>query len=99
MTTNDETARAIALLEATHEFPCDYPITIIVRNEPKIVAEVRASAEDTLPTPLPDSACEVVPSSGGKYASIRLRVPCEDAAAVLALYARVRRVTGVIQML
>ena len=89
----------IELLEATHTFPCDYPITVIIRNEPAIVADVRAAVEEGLPEPLPDSSWEAVPSRGGKYLSLRFRIPCADAPAVLTLYARVKGRTGVMQVL
>jgi putative lipoic acid-binding regulatory protein len=95
----DERARAIALLEATHQFPVEYDVSVIARNEQEIVAAVRAAVEHGLPAPLADDAYQTVPSSGGKYSSHRFRVPCSGAEDVLALYARIRAVEGVITVL
>ncbi len=87
----EETARAIALLEATHQFPVAYDLSVITVSDEAVVAEVHAVVGV--------DAYQTVPSSGGKYVSQRFRVPCEAAADVLALHARIRRVTGVITVI
>jgi putative lipoic acid-binding regulatory protein len=93
--TDDARARAIALLEATHQFPTRYPVSIICLNTDDVVAEVRAAVEEGQPGPLPDDAYETVMSKGGRYSSHRFQVPCQDAEAVLALHERLRRISGV----
>ena len=95
----DERARALALLEATHQFPVDYAVSIISVNVEAVIVEVRAAVEEGLEAPLPSEAYETVMSSGGRYASHRFRVPCRAAEDVLALYERVRRVKGVVTVL
>ena len=95
----EERARAIALLEATHQFPVDYPVSIIALNVDTVVAEVRAAVEEGLAEPLGDEAYQTVMSRGGRYSSHRFRVPCRAAEDVLALYARIRRVKGVVTVL
>jgi putative lipoic acid-binding regulatory protein len=96
---DERRAQALALLEATHKFPVEYDISIIALNVGEVVDEVRAAVEEGLDAPLGDDAYQTVPSRGGRYASHRFRVPVRAAEDVLALYARVRRVKGVITVL
>lgn len=91
--------KALALLEATHKFPVEYDVSIIALNVDTVVEDVRAAVEAGLPQPLPDDAYQTVPSKGGRYSSHRFRVPCQAAEDVLALYARIKRVKGVITVL
>jgi putative lipoic acid-binding regulatory protein len=91
----DPRARALALLEATHEFPVEYAVSIITVSEETVVAEVRAAVEFGLPEPLPEHAYETVLSGAGRYASHRFKVPVASAEEVLALYDRLRVIAGV----
>jgi len=91
--------RAIELLEANHDFPGDFTVSVIARNDSGIAEAVLAAAGADLPEPLTAAAHEAHPSSHGKYVSHRLRVPCASAEAVLVLYARLRAVAGVITIL
>jgi putative lipoic acid-binding regulatory protein len=98
-TSDEETARAVALLEATHQFPVVYSVSIIAVSSEEVGAAVRAAVEEGLPQPIADDGYQAVPSSGGKYASHRFKVPCQTPAEVLALYRRVRQVKGVVTVL
>jgi putative lipoic acid-binding regulatory protein len=98
-TTDDETARAVALLEATHQFPVLYSVSVIAVSSDEVVAAVRAAVEHGLAEPIGEEDYQSVPSSGGKYASHRFKVPCQTPADVLALYRRVRQVKGVVTVL
>ena len=90
--------RAIELLEANHVFPGDYSVSVIATNDDAVEQAILAAAE--VPgTPPRKPTHEVRPSAQGKYVSHRLTVRCEDAEEVLALYARLRAVTGVITVL
>ena len=91
----DPRARALALLEATHQFPVDYSVSVITVTEEIVVAEVRAAVEVGLSGPLPDDAYETVLSGGGRYVSHRFRVRVASAEEVLALYERLRQIEGV----
>ena len=91
--------RAIELLEAEHDFPGDFSVAVIARNEEDVSAAVLAAAAEGLGAPLGDEAHERHPSAHGKYVSHRLKVPCASAEAVLGLYARLRAVDGVITIL
>lgn len=93
--TDEERAAAIALLEQTHQFPVEYPISVIAIQVETVVAEVRAAVEHGLESPLADDAYEVVMSSRGRYASHRFRVLCRTPEDVLALKDRLRRIEGV----
>ena len=91
--------RALELLRATHQFPVEYHLSVITVHEETVFQHLRLAVEEGLPQPIADSAYERVASSGGKYASHRFRVPCATAEEVLDLYARVRTVTGVMNVL
>jgi putative lipoic acid-binding regulatory protein len=91
--------RAIELLEAEHDFPGDFSVAVIARNEENVAAAVLAAAAEGLGGPLGEGAHEQRPSAHGKYVSHRLKVPCATAEAVLGLYARLRAVDGVITIM
>jgi putative lipoic acid-binding regulatory protein len=95
----DDRARAIALLEAAHQFPVLYPLSVITRNVESVVAEMRAAAAHGQTTAVPGEDYQSVLSSGGRFRSHRFAVPCECAADVLALFDRLRRVEGVVKVL
>jgi putative lipoic acid-binding regulatory protein len=95
----EERGRAIALLEANHEFPTDYGLSVIARNGDDIAALVVAAAFEDAPDERPANAHEMRPSSGGKYVSHRLTIRCADAEQVLRVYARLRAIDGVVTIL
>jgi putative lipoic acid-binding regulatory protein len=95
----EERRRAIELLEAQHVFPGSFSVSVIARNDEDVAAAVLAAAAVGLDGPLGAEAHERLPSAHGKYVSHRLKVPCASAEAVLALYARLRAVDGVITIL
>ena len=89
----DARQRALVLLEATHQFPCDYAITVIAFNREAVTAAVRTAAARG-----DDGSVrhEVRPSSAGKYLSHRLAVRVSVADEVLDLYARLKAIDGVV---
>jgi len=91
--------RAIELLEANHDFPGDFTVSVIARNDDVVAEAVLAATAAGLNEPLGDAAHERHPSAHGKYVSHRLKGPCASAEAVLVLYARLRAVEGVITIL
>jgi putative lipoic acid-binding regulatory protein len=95
----DDEKRTIELLEANHSFPGDYPLVVIAHNADQITAAICASVAEELGAPVDDQARESRPSSGGKYLSHRLSVRCQEAADVVRLYARLRRVDGVVTVM
>jgi putative lipoic acid-binding regulatory protein len=87
--------RALALLEATHAFPCDYTLTVIAFKGEPITEAVKAAVASGAP----DVGHEVIESKAGKYLSHRFAVKATGAAHVLEIYARVRTVDGVVTIL
>jgi putative lipoic acid-binding regulatory protein len=108
---SDDQQRTLALLEANHAFPGDYPLTVIARNDEAVTAAVLLAIQEVLRealgeglgeglgASLPETAREQRLSAGGKYVSHRLSVPCAAAIDVVRLYERVRRVDGVMTVL
>jgi len=88
-------ARARALLEATHRFPCEYALTVIAHNREAVTEAVMKAVLEGLET-AGEVGHEVRASRGGRYVSHRLSVPVQQAEEVLGLYARVRAVDGVV---
>lgn len=95
----EERDRAIALLEAAHQFPTEYELSVIAQSDEEVFAAVSAAVNHGLAAPLGAGAYEAVPSKGGKYTSHRFRVPCARPEDVLALYARLRAIKGVMTLL
>jgi putative lipoic acid-binding regulatory protein len=96
---DDDEKRSLDLLEANHTFPGDFHVTVIALNSDEVTAALVESVQEGLAEPLGDAARETRSSSGGKYLSHRMRVPCATAADVLRLYARIRGVQGVVTVL
>jgi putative lipoic acid-binding regulatory protein len=91
--------RAIDLLEANHQFPGPFSLSVIARNDEAVTAAVLAAASVGVDPAQVTDRHERKPSAGGKYVSHRLTVPAASAEAVLDLYARLRAVEGVITLL
>jgi putative lipoic acid-binding regulatory protein len=90
-----ERARALALLEATHQFPCQYTVTIIAFNTDPVTAAVKAAVAEAAS----DHEHHAIESKAGKYLSHRFAVKASGAAHVLEIYARVRTIEGVVTVL
>jgi putative lipoic acid-binding regulatory protein len=52
------------------EFPCEYPIKVILDNEPDAIAEVQSVARRF--DPRLEDKIKVLPSKKGNYVSVRL---------------------------
>lgn len=93
----DPRARAAALLEATHQFPCAYYLTVIALHDAgiteRLVEAVKRIDEES------HRPYSSQPSSGGKYVSHRFSVRVSGAHEVLALYEVVRTVEGVVTVM
>ena len=93
-------ARAVELLQATHQFPCAYSVTVIAFNREAVTTAVREAAYFGVPVPGErEGAYQSQESREGKYRSHRLAVQVSDAVSVLALYARLKSVDGVVTLL
>ncbi len=92
-------AAAIDLLEAHHRFPSEHVFRLIVRSDPADVAAVLASlAAFRGVADLADRVVEV-PSSGGKWLSLRITLACGSAGEVVDLYGHVATLPLVVRSL
>jgi putative lipoic acid-binding regulatory protein len=94
-TPEEERARALALLEATHQFPCDYALTVIAFNADHVTVAVKAAVIEGAA----EHSHQAIESKAGKYLSHRFAVKVTDAGHVLEIYARVRSVHGVLTIM
>ncbi len=108
-------ARALALLEATHQFPCHYEVTVIAFNQDTVTDAVRraAGAQGLAAGDPPEQGARAEGSADlrgaithqprssreGKYLSHRFAVHVMHAGEVLELYARLRVLEGVVTLL
>lgn len=95
----EQRAKAIALLEATHEFPVAYELSVIALSTDGVFALVRAAIEVGYAGPWPPAGYQAVASKAGRYTSHRFTIPCTSPEDVLDLYARLRAVEGVMTVL
>jgi putative lipoic acid-binding regulatory protein len=94
-----ERERLRAVLEATHVFPGPFYLSVITLNREATGLALGRAIESVCDLTIPDEAWERRSSSGGKYMSHRVTVQCRSADEVLALYAVVRTVDGVVTVL
>lgn len=86
---------ALRLLEQHHQFPGDYMFKVIGFAGAGFEDCVRQAAQSVL-GPLEDAALRSRPSRGGRYVSVTLEVEVAHAQEVLAIYAALRQVQGVV---
>lgn len=88
---------ALQLLEASHTFPSDHTFRVIVR--PPDVETVLASLAALCGLADLSGRVARVPSSGGRWLSLRVALPCESAARVLDIYAHLRTLPQIVRTL
>lgn len=86
------------LLDNTHTFPGSFVFKAIGRNDNVFVAEVVAIVRSELSLDI-DPPFRLQPSSHGNHVSITLTPEVESSAQVLAIYARIRTLDGLIMLL
>jgi hypothetical protein len=87
--TEAEEARLISLLDASHRWPSVYAFKFIVPAE-------RAKELEGL---VPEAhSVETRPSAGGKYLAYTFHCPMGSAREVLAIYARVKGIQGLVSL-
>jgi putative lipoic acid-binding regulatory protein len=89
------TAEALKLLEEHHQFPGPYTFKVIGAWEDQFVNAVKEAAVGVLEK-ASDCRLSTRPSSKGRYVSISLETQMRDSAQVLAMYAALRKVEGVV---
>jgi len=88
----EEERQELELIEAVYEFPGDFSLSVIARNEQSVVDAVIAAATAEGRTL---RSHQRQASSGGKYVSHRLEVRVASATEAHALRARLRAIDGV----
>jgi len=91
-------AEAVALLERHHSFPGPYMFKVIGFEAPSYVDDVRRAVEGVLGPLGEEGQVRCRPSSGGKYVAVTLEVLVRDSGQVLAVYAALRGVSGVVAL-
>ncbi len=91
------TQEALRLLERFHQFPGDYMFKVIGFGGQEFTAAVDQAAETVLGPPR-DSQRRLSsrPSRGGRYTAVTLETKVSDAQQVLAIYAALKQVQGVV---
>lgn len=89
---------SIELLESTHRFPGPYMFKVIGRVENGFTARVVAAVREELAGTV-DPPFRVRESAGGRHVSVTLEPRVETAQQVLAIYDRVRKLTGLVLLL
>lgn len=91
------TGEALKLLEEHHQFPGPYTFKVIGYADEDFEREVRQTASGVLS---PEAECQVSArlSSGGRYVSLSVEACMKDSAQVLAMYAALKKIEGVVML-
>ncbi|RJX30638.1 MAG: DUF493 domain-containing protein [Desulfarculus sp.] len=87
-------AETLALLMEHHRFPGPYMFKIIGFDDNGFLQRVRLAAEEVLGPLNEDSQVRSRPSAGHKYLAVTLDVEVDSPDQVLAVYAGLRRLEG-----
>ncbi len=89
---------AIELLENTHHFPCPYMFKVIGRAENGFVGRVVAAVREALDGPV-DPPYHVRETAGGRHVAVTLEPTVQTVDQVLAVYRRIRNMSGLVMLL
>jgi putative lipoic acid-binding regulatory protein len=92
-----DTLPAIALLESTHTFPGPYTFKVIGRAERGFVARAIAAVRDELAEPT-DPPYRVRETASGRHVAVTVEPQIQTAHQVLAVYRRLRLMTGLVML-
>lgn len=90
-----ERTQSIELLNATHDFPCDFTVKVIGNAEGDFVQRVLESVEEipAIPTPVRYTTRS---TPNGRHVSITLEPYIKSAEHVLLVYEQIKSVVGVV---
>lgn len=88
----------IDLLESNHTFPGTFQIKAIGRTQDDFEARIVAAVHEQLAAPS-DLDHSIRTTSGGRHVALTLEVSVQSAQQVLAIYARLREVEGLVVLL
>jgi uncharacterized protein len=83
----------LELLESTHTFPTDFVFKVIGNAEDGFLGRALSAAREAAGLET-DPAFTVRQSSGGKHVAVTLRVPTQNAQAVLTVYRSLSTLSG-----
>ena len=90
----DHQPPTVELLEARHSFPCSFTFKVIGATGADLPARAGACVQRCLG--LDDAPpSSVKTASGGRHESVTLEPVCPDASSVIAIYAALRQLEGV----
>ncbi len=89
---------SLRLLEATHDFPCDFMVKVIGRTEDDFVARVVLVIRECQQSDQ-DPPFRVRQTPNGRHVAVTLHPHVESAAEVLAIYREIRDIRGVVLLM
>lgn len=89
---------SVELLESRHDFPCPYLFKVIGKSDGRFTSRVISCVRDELNMEV-DPPYTMRNTKNGNHVSITLEPECENAQKVLAIYARLMGLDGVVMML
>ena len=96
MTTDEDRAQALTLLETAHAFPGPYVFRVVVRRgrEPAVISALASALPETGGLDVTER-----PSRNGNYVALRMRLTVGSADDVLDTYQVLKTVDGVLTVL
>jgi putative lipoic acid-binding regulatory protein len=89
---------SVELLEKMHQFPGPYMFKVIGRVDNGFVARVVAAVRDELEATV-DPPYKLRATAGGRHVAVTLEPTVQTGRQVLAVYRRVRSLTGLIMLM
>ena len=85
-TFSEEEQRLLALLETSHNFPCDFTFKLIVRSGGGVEQRLAALLCEAVAVDEPSSGPDLRSSSAGRFVSMTLDLPMQSGSDVLRIY-------------
>ena len=89
---------SIELLESAHEFPCEYTIKAIGKNENDFVFRASAAVRQALSLEF-DPPVKTRETSAGRHIAVTFTITFETAELVLEAYEQLRQIDGLVLLL
>ena len=89
---------SLELLEATHQFPCEFMFKAIGLASDGFVGRVLAAVKQELSEDAEPSFSSRT-TAGGKHTSVTVEPTVDSAAHVIAIYLRIHAVDGIVMMM
>ena len=89
---------SVELLEARHDFPCQFTFKVIGSTDDNFLARVIAAVRDELRLEV-DPNYSMRSAKNGAHIAITLEPQCESPQQVLAIYSRLTGMDGVVMLL